>query len=185
MCSAQSHSICRMQAAPRPYVWSACYEHGEGVQGPGPRGGALLRSCTARCSELNLVSDGCTRTERRRRADDLASFFFSLADEQGHHTRTGCRFVGDPSPPPRVLPTEAIGTGCNLCQWRSKYLFPRSCCNHGTQRRVLELVLTLAPQYVDQPSWHRCLSRGIEFNPQAVSDRMPRTDATHPKRPCD
>lgn len=153
------------------------HEHGEGVHKNLARAAELYCEAARLGDSEAQFSLGWMYANGRgvARADDIASFFFSLADEQGHqHAHRMLRFVGDPvaTAPEcfRPKPPELVATSAQLEVEAA--IPPEFVAITATQRRVLELVLTLAPQYGISPRLALAvISAESNFNPQAVSDK--------------
>jgi hypothetical protein len=178
VCSAQNQiDIPDAGSAATLRLEALAYEHGEGVRKN------LVRAAELYCEAARLgdseaqFSLGWMYANGRgvARADDIASFFFSLADKQGHQQANRMlRFVGDPvaTAPECFQPKqpEAIATSPQLDIEAAVPL--EFVAVTTTQRRVLELVLALAPEYGISPRLALAvISAESNFNPQAVSDK--------------
>ena len=156
------------------------YEHGEGVQ-KNPARAAELYCEAARLGDADAqFSLGWMYANGRgvARADDVASFFFALAEKQGHeHAGKMLRFVGDPvvEAPPCFLPKAPV-TVAAVPEPASAPEAPAMAhdfiASTPAQRRVFELVQTLAPQYGISPRLALAvISAESNFNATAVSEK--------------
>jgi TPR repeat protein len=135
-------------------VEARSYEHGEGVVRDAGRAAALycqaarLGDAEAQFSLGWMYANGRGVT----RADDLASFFFSLAAAQGHeHARRMLQFVGTDVPQPpecfRPIKGEPNSAAQNLSDEKEETVTAELILETAAQKKVLELVQRLAPEY--------------------------------------
>jgi hypothetical protein len=181
MCSAHSQSeVPDAGRSESLRLEALAHEHGEGVQKNAARAAELYCEA-ARLGDVHAqFSLGWMYANGRgvSRADDIASFFFTLADKQGHeHARKMLRFVGNPiasAPecfqPKQANPIATLPEAVTLAIEAS--MPPEFVAITGAQRRVLDLVQTLAPEYGISPRLALAvISAESNFNPQAVSEK--------------
>lgn len=143
------------------------YEHGEGVPKNLARAaemycsGALAGDPEARFSIGWMYANG----RGVPRDDSIASYFFSLAAEQGHEpSRNMLRFVG----PPAAEPPECMRDRTAVVEEEIDDF------EYGNekQRQLAELVRRLAPEYGIEPRLALAIARTeSNLNPNAVSPK--------------
>ena len=143
------------------------YEHGEGVAKDLARAaemycsGALAGDPEARFSIGWMYANG----RGVPRDDSLASYFFTLAAEQGHDpSRNMLRFVG----PPAAEPPECMRDRTVVAEEEAdNFEF-----SNEKQRQLAELVRRLAPEYGIEPRLALAVARTeSNLNPNAVSPK--------------
>jgi TPR repeat protein len=157
------------------------YEHGEGVTRDPARAielyceGARLGDVEAQFSLGWLYANG----RGVARADDLASFFFSLAAERGHdHAQRMLRFVGSPTSEapecfrPRKPPPDLTAQPAPESEQLSPPQPPEFVAVTAAQKKAVELVQRLAPEYGISPRLALAVIRAeSNFDPSARSPK--------------
>lgn len=161
-------------------VEARAFEHGEGV----PRNSAQAVSLYCQAARQGDAEAqfglGWMYANGRgiARDDDMAAYFFSLAAQQGHqHAQVMLRFVGAPrqTTPDCMRDLAAEAETVRAEQRRMlALLLQRETLNAATpaQRRVMELLFRLAPDYGVDPLLGLAVVRfESNFDPAAVSPK--------------
>lgn len=147
------------------------HEHGEGVPKDLARAAELYCSGAFAGDPEARYSIGWMYANGRGvpRDDSLASYFFTLAAEQGHApSQKMLRFVGPPAAePPECMRDRTVAVA--EAETDTDDLLPYT---SEKQRQLVELVRRLAPEYGIEPRLALAIARTeSNFNPNAVSPK--------------